>query len=50
MLSDAAQEALEQIGEKDGHGPFKLQAKEFIDLGLAIYGDGLTVKAAFGPR
>jgi hypothetical protein len=31
MLSDAAQEALEQIGEKDCHGPFKLQAKEFID-------------------
>jgi hypothetical protein len=49
-LSSAVQEALKQIVEKDYHGPFKLQAKEFIDLGLALYGDGLTVKAAFGPR
>jgi hypothetical protein len=49
-LSGAVQQALKQIVEKDYHGPFKLQAKEFIDLGLALYGDGLTVKAAFGPR
>jgi hypothetical protein len=50
MLSNSVQEALKQIVEKDYHGPFKLQAKEFIDLGLALYGDCLTVKAAFGPR
>jgi hypothetical protein len=49
ILSQAAQTALRDIGAKDYHGPFRLEAKEFIDLGLAIYGVGSQVKAIFGP-
>ncbi|MDR2142439.1 MAG: hypothetical protein LBR11_11765, partial [Deltaproteobacteria bacterium] len=49
ILAKAAQEALKDIAAKDYHGPFRLEAKEFIDLGLAIYGVGSQVKAIFGP-
>ncbi|MDR2142425.1 MAG: hypothetical protein LBR11_11695, partial [Deltaproteobacteria bacterium] len=50
ILAKAAQEALNDIVAKDCHGPFRLEAKEFIDLGLAIYGVGSQVKAIFGPN
>jgi hypothetical protein len=50
ILSQAAQTALRDISAKDYHGPFRLEAKEFIDLGLAIYGVGSQVKAIFGPN
>jgi hypothetical protein len=49
LLSQAAQKALKDIAAKDYHGPFKLEAKRFIDLGLAIFGVGSQVKALFGP-
>jgi hypothetical protein len=49
-LTTAVADALTQIENRRYHGPFELQAKEFIDLGLALYGDGLTVKAAFRPK
>jgi uncharacterized membrane protein YccC len=48
-LSRLAEEALRAIAEKDYHGPLRLQAKEFIDVGLAVYGYGDHVKTAFGP-
>jgi hypothetical protein len=48
-LSKAAQKALSDIAERDYHGILKFNAKEIIVLGLAIYGDGSEVKAAFGP-
>ncbi|MDR2141497.1 MAG: AAA family ATPase [Deltaproteobacteria bacterium] len=50
ILTQAAQEALNDITLKDYHGQFRLKAKGFIDLGLAIYDDGSTVKALFGPE
>ncbi|MDR2141494.1 MAG: hypothetical protein LBR11_06855 [Deltaproteobacteria bacterium] len=50
VLTQAAQEALNDITLKDYHGQFRLKAKGFIDLGLAIYDDGSTVKALFGPE
>jgi hypothetical protein len=50
ILSRLAEAALRAIVEKDYHGPFRLQAKEFIDVGLAVYGYGNHLKAAFGPK
>jgi hypothetical protein len=52
VLPKAAGEALDQIEKKDYHGPIKkgLKAKEIIDLGLAIYGSGTHVMAAFRPK
>jgi hypothetical protein len=49
-LTTAIAEALTQIEKGRRHEPFELQAKEFIDLGLALYGDGFSVKAAFRPK
>jgi hypothetical protein len=49
-LTKAAEEALVQIEERDYHGPFTLRAKKFIDLALVLYGDGVTIKAAFGAN
>jgi Glu-tRNA(Gln) amidotransferase subunit E-like FAD-binding protein len=49
VLSKAAMEALDQIVKNDYHGPLKLKAKKFIDLGLSFYGSGDIVKAAFRP-
>jgi hypothetical protein len=50
ILTQAAQEALNDITLIDYHGQFRFKAKGFIDLGLAIYDDGSTVKALFGPE
>jgi hypothetical protein len=50
QLSQATEEALAQIEAGDYHGPFASRAKEFIDLALALYGDGLTIKAAFATK
>jgi hypothetical protein len=50
ILSKAAMEALDQIAKNDYHGPLKLKAKEFIDLGLSVYGSGAKVEAVFGPE
>ncbi|MDR2141360.1 MAG: hypothetical protein LBR11_06165 [Deltaproteobacteria bacterium] len=41
---------MRDITPKDYHGSFRLKAKGFIDLGLAIYADGSTVKALFGSE
>ncbi|MDR2198243.1 MAG: AAA family ATPase [Deltaproteobacteria bacterium] len=49
ILKDAAQKALNDIAQRNYHGPLKEWAKEFIDLGLSIYGFGSDVKAIFGP-
>jgi hypothetical protein len=49
-LSKAAEVALRDIIKKDYHGILALKAKEFIDLGLAVYGYGGQVMAAFGPQ
>jgi hypothetical protein len=49
-LSKATEVALRAIIEKDYHGVLALKAKEFIDLGLAVYGYGGQVMAAFGPQ
>jgi hypothetical protein len=49
ILAKAAQEALTDIAAKNYPGPFRLETKEFIDLGLAIYGVGSQVKAIFSP-
>jgi hypothetical protein len=47
-LSQAVAKALKAIKEKNYHGIVALKAKNIIDLGLAIYGVGSKVKAAFG--
>jgi hypothetical protein len=48
-LSKAAQEALNDIKERDYHGIVIHKAKEIIDLGLAIHGGTGRVRAIFGP-
>ncbi|MDR2198889.1 MAG: AAA family ATPase [Deltaproteobacteria bacterium] len=50
ILTEASQKALNDIIQKDYHGPLKVWAKEFIDMGLSIYGFGSNVKAIFGPK
>ncbi|MDR1486669.1 MAG: AAA family ATPase [Deltaproteobacteria bacterium] len=50
ILSDAAQRALSDITERNYHGMLKKEAKAFIDLGLAFYGYGEKIKAAFGVK
>jgi hypothetical protein len=47
-LSKAVALALKDIKGKNYHGIVALKAKRIIDLGLAIYGVGSQVKAAFG--
>ncbi|MDR2140955.1 MAG: AAA family ATPase [Deltaproteobacteria bacterium] len=47
VLTKTAQLALRYITQKDYHGPFRLEAKEFIDLALVIYDQGSHVKALF---
>jgi hypothetical protein len=49
VLSKAVQEAFRNIDDRDYHGIVKLEAKEMIDLALAVYGFGAEVKAAFRP-
>jgi hypothetical protein len=47
-LSQAVALALKDIKDKNYHGIVALKAKKIIDLGLAIYGVGSQIKAAFG--
>ncbi|MDR1658322.1 MAG: hypothetical protein LBT47_12365, partial [Deltaproteobacteria bacterium] len=49
ILSQSVQQALLDIKERDYHGIVKLKAAKIIDLGLAIYGNGAKIKAAFWP-
>jgi hypothetical protein len=49
-LTSAVSDALAQIEKGRYHGPFAIHAKEFIDLGMALYGDGSSIKAAFRPK
>jgi hypothetical protein len=49
-LSQAVGLALKAIKEKNYHRIVALKAKNIIDLGLAIYGVGSKVKAAFGEE
>ena len=48
ILSKAASEALRDIAEGGYHGMISSDAREIIDLGLAVYGHGDHVKAVFG--
>ena len=48
ILSKAAGEALREIVEGGYHDIISSDAKEIIDLGLAVYGHGDHVKAVFG--
>jgi hypothetical protein len=50
ILSRAVQEALSDIVARGYHGIIGLKAKEIIDLGLAVYGNGVKVKAAFSDK
>jgi hypothetical protein len=50
ILSEAAQRALSNIADRNYHGMLKKEAKAFIDLGLAFYGYGEKIKAAFGVK
>ncbi|MDR2141889.1 MAG: AAA family ATPase [Deltaproteobacteria bacterium] len=50
VLTKIAQLALRDITQKDYHGPFRLEAKKFIDLALVIYDHGSQVKAVFGQK
>ncbi|MDR3203862.1 MAG: AAA family ATPase, partial [Deltaproteobacteria bacterium] len=49
LLNKAVRKALSDIKEKDYHGIVRYDAKEIIDLGLAIYEGSPIVKAMFGP-
>jgi hypothetical protein len=53
-LSEKTSLALRNITERDYHGVIidrsKARPKEIIDLGLAVYGDGSEVLAAFGSK
>ena len=49
MLSKAAQKALSDIIESNYHAIADSDAKEIVDLGLAVYGYGQRVKAVFAP-
>jgi Glu-tRNA(Gln) amidotransferase subunit E-like FAD-binding protein len=49
ILSKAADEAVRDIAQGGYHGIIGSEAKEIIDLGLAVYGHGDQVKAVFGP-
>jgi hypothetical protein len=48
ILSAATAQALEDIIKRDYHGIVKPNAKEIIDIGIAVYGNGNKVKTAFG--
>jgi hypothetical protein len=48
-LIKAAQNALDAIKKKDYHAVLKLEADEFIDLGMAVYGYGQSIKVVFDP-
>ncbi|MDR1607476.1 MAG: AAA family ATPase [Deltaproteobacteria bacterium] len=50
ILSKAAANALKDITERDYHSIIGGEAKEIIDLGLAVYGDGSRVMAIFGSK
>jgi hypothetical protein len=49
-LSKAAQLALDAINNKNYHAVLKLDADEFIDLGMAVYGYGDPIKVVFAPK
>jgi hypothetical protein len=49
ILTKATQQALTDITQRGYHRIMDHMASEFIDLGMAIYGDVPHVKAAFGP-
>jgi hypothetical protein len=48
VLSKAANDALHQIAVNDYPEVVKLNANKIIVMGLAVYGDGKSVKAIFG--
>ena len=50
MLSKAVETALSQIAERKYHMILDSHTKKVIDLGLAVYGYGQRLKAAFGPE
>jgi hypothetical protein len=43
VLTKTAHLALNDLTQKDDHGPFGLGAKEFIDLALVIHGHGSQI-------
>jgi hypothetical protein len=49
ILSAATTQALKDIMNREYHGIIKLKAKEIIDIGIALYGNGEIVKTVFGP-
>jgi Glu-tRNA(Gln) amidotransferase subunit E-like FAD-binding protein len=49
-LSMAAHLALTAIKDKDYHAVLKLDADEFIDQGMAVYGYGKPIKVVFAPK
>jgi phosphoglycolate phosphatase-like HAD superfamily hydrolase len=48
LLPASAQEALNDMVKRDYHSIISSDSKEIVDLGLAVYGHGHHVKAAFG--
>jgi predicted AAA+ superfamily ATPase len=50
LLSEGAQEALSQILKQDYSSILRINAKEVMELGLAIFGSGSHVKAAFRQK
>jgi predicted transcriptional regulator len=50
ILSEGTQEALNQILKQDYSGILRINAKEIIELGLAIFGSGSHVKATFRQK
>jgi hypothetical protein len=50
LLTDGVNEALRDISQRGYHKMIANEAKEIIDLGLAIYEHGSIVKASFGPK
>ncbi|MDR0355454.1 MAG: AAA family ATPase [Deltaproteobacteria bacterium] len=48
-LSKAAKQALLDMSRQNCHGLLRDKADVIIDLGLAVYGYGVSVKAIFGP-
>jgi hypothetical protein len=51
ILTETAQEALGVIAQGSYHAQLEHKnPKKIIELGLAVYGGGVLVKAAFGPK
>jgi hypothetical protein len=49
-LTKAAMDAINDVIKKDYHGPIGYMAEDIIDLGVAIYGYGLEIKAIFASK